>query len=93
MQRFQANSGDAADDDTSELNFLEFRAALKLLAGMLKIEWAPIEAASRFAEPLLKPRLFAKYAQGGALMPGSALSAQEDAVKKMYWPGFQVPCD
>ena len=61
-QIFQkANKADDGDDDDTELTFLEFKRACRLLAGMLRIDWHAIEAAERFADVLLKPRLFHRF--------------------------------
>ena len=104
----QANAAEGiADDDAREMNFWEFKHACKLLAGMLAIDWSPIEAAARFAEPLLKPRWFRRYSQGGhlhvgegghvdrapGLLPaGTAVEAGERR-RRMYYKNFEMLLD
>jgi hypothetical protein len=97
-QIFQAANGAAegGDDDATQMNFLEFMRALKLLASLLKIDWQAIEAARRFGHVLLTPRLFARYAagvggqaavsQGGS--GGGAVEKSDTCAVKMYLAGW-----
>jgi hypothetical protein len=80
-------AGEGGDDDATELNFLEFIRALKLLASLLNIDWQAVEAARRFCHVLLKPRLFAKYAtvaggQAAVSQAGSGGGAVVSQVEK-----------
>ena len=89
-------AGEGGDDDATELNFLEFIRALKLLASLLKIDWQAIEAARRFGHVLLTPRLFARYAAGvggqaavsQAGSGGGAVEKSDTCAVKMYLAGW-----
>lgn len=98
-QIFKDANGPAegGDDDATELNFLEFTRALKLLASLLKIDWQAIEAARRFGHVLLSPRLFARYAAGAggqaaavsqAGSGGAAVEKSDTCAVKMYLAGW-----
>jgi len=62
----RANSKTSEDDDVNEMNFIEFKRALRFLAALLQLDWEPVELAGRLAHLLLHRRFFQQNASGAA---------------------------